>query len=244
MRRAHTVLVADSDAPQAAALCAYLQGFGLAARAVHDATALRQQLAARPASLLVLDRHLAGGDGLALTSALHRQLPVILTGAASTAIDRVIGLELGADDYLARPFEPRELVARIHTVLRRLAPAEPARPVGAPPMAEAPLRFDGWALDRDQRLLSAPDGREVPLSEAEFRLLLSFLQSAGRVCSRAQLATQARGRTLADCARSIDLLVSRLRHKLRDDPREPRLIKTVRGAGYLFDAAASARPAA
>jgi len=235
------VLVVDDDAEHAGALCAYLQRFGLLARALRGGAALRRQLAEQPPDLLVLDRHLAGDDALALTAALRThglgpgpaRLPLILTARDALPVDRVIGLELGADDYLAKPYEPRELVARIHTVLRRTGPAAQASAASAAPAA---LAFDGWRIQPLQRRLTAPDGRAVALSDAEFRLLDSFLRAAGRVCSRDELAEQARGRTLAARARSIDLLVSRLRAKLGEDPQAPRLIRTVRGAGYLFDA--------
>jgi two-component system OmpR family response regulator len=160
---------------------------------------------------------------------------VSVLGAGALAYDRVVGLEMGADDFLAKPFEPRELVARIHAVLRRCGQAAPGS--GAPVAAAADrVRFGGWSLERQERRLTSPAGLPVALSDAEFRLLAHFLASPRRVCSRDQRVAQARGRALGSMERSIDLLVSRLRQKLADDPREPRPSKTVRGAGNLFDA--------
>ena len=219
------VLVADADADAARQLCSYLGGFGIAADVASDSAALQACLATRRVDLLVLDLLLPGA-GLPAGG----QLPVIALSAQARLLDRVMGLEMGADDFLAKPVEPRELVARIRAVLRRsrgglAAAAVPRR-----------LLFAGWTLDLQRRRLQAPDGAAVPLSDAEHRLLDIFLQHPQQVCSRGQLAVLARGQALAGSGRSIDLLVSRLRHKLGDDPQAPRLIRTVRGAGYLFDA--------
>ncbi len=220
------VLVADTDAHAARHLCSYLAGYGFAAQAAADGAAMRACLTTQRIDLLVLDLLLPDG-GLPAQPGL----PVIALSAQAQLLDRVVGLEMGADDFLAKPVEPRELVARIRAVLRRSRAA-------ANPLAERPrgLAFAGWRLDLAQRRLQAPGGAPVALSDAEYRLLEIFLQQPRRVCSRAQLAAQARGQALADPGRRIDLLVSRLRHKLGDDPLAPRLIRTVRGAGYLFDA--------
>jgi two-component system OmpR family response regulator len=237
------LLVVDDDAP-ARRLCDDLAGFGHFAHATPDGAGLRAALAAWPVTLVVMELRLPGEDGLALTQALRQcqrdqpssgRLPVILLGAGVLAYDRGVGLEMGADDFLAKPFAPRELVERIHTVLRRCGQAAPGP--GAPAAAAADrVRFGGWALERQERRLTSPAGLPVALSDAEFRLLAHFLASPRRVCSRDQRVAQARGRALGSMERSIDLLVSRLRQKLADDPREPRPSKTVRGAGNLFDA--------
>jgi two-component system, OmpR family, response regulator len=250
----HLLVVDDDDS--AHHLCAYLAGHGFNAHAARDGAGLRAALARWPITLVVMDLRRPGEDGLALTQALrHRRpgqpesgrLPIILLGERAQAMDRVVGLEMGADDFLSKPFEPRELVARIHTVLRRCVSTATGSPTGAAvnlaAVAEL-VRFEGWALDRQERRLTSPHGVPVALSDAEFRLLSIFLKSPRRVCSRDLLVAQARGRAPADLGRSIDLLVSRLRQKLDDDPREPRLIKTVRGAGYLFDALPTTLPAA
>ena len=238
------VLVADTDPAHAAALCAYLRRFGLHAQAVHDSAGLCSSLAAMTVDLVVLDEQLAGPVGQTAagwqTGAAQRAPALILTCSGATAMARVIGLERGADDCLSKPFDFRELAARIHSVLRRVRAAPPPLAGASPDL----LRFDGWALDRLQRRLRSPDGQPVALTASEFQLLDSFLAAPRHVRSRSQLAAQARGRTLAARERSIDLLVSRLRQKLQDDPRAPRLIKTVRGAGYLFDHRPAAGPSA
>jgi two-component system OmpR family response regulator len=235
------VLVVDDDQAAASALCRYLAGFGFAAHFAGDDAAMRACLATRRIDLMVLSLHGPGEPGGLLPQGLSAapgpggrrgaRLPIIAVSAQLQLIDRVIGLEMGADDVLAKPVEPRELVARIRAVLRRSA---------APPSAPAPsgsglVRFDGWALDGLERRLTAPSGRRQSLSDAEFRLLSTLLQSPRRVCSREQLALRARGQTLGVCGRSIDLLVSRLRLKLADPDGAAGLIKTVRGAGYLLD---------
>jgi len=224
------ILVVDDDEDITTLLTQYLARFGFTAHAAGDGRSLRAQMAAHPIDLIVLDIMLPGTDGLTLARELrqHTQVPIIMLTARANPYDCVLGLEMGADDYMAKPFEPRELVARIQSVLRRLG-TRAAPPPGV-------VRFDGWALHRLERHLVSPRGVVVPLSNAEFRLLWTFLGTPRRVCSRDQLMEQARGRAMDAFERSIDLLVSRLRHKLSDDPREPGLIKTVRGAGYVFNA--------
>jgi two-component system OmpR family response regulator len=156
----------------------------------------------------------------------HSRAPAVVLVAGCAAADRVAALESGADDALAHPVVPRELLARLRAVLRRARQQAPR---------ERALRFGGWTLDRLTRVLSASSGLRVPLSLAEFRLLSAFLDNPGSVLSRERLMDLARGRSIDTFERSIDLLVSRLRTKLDDDPREPRHIRTVRGVGYLFD---------
>ena len=235
------LLVVDDDPAAASTLCRYLAGFGFATHAAGDDAAMRACLATRRIDLMVLSLHGPGEPGALLPQGLSAapgrdgrrgaRLPIIALSERMQLIDRVIGLEMGADDVLAKPVEPRELVARIRAVLRRSGPpsSAPAAPGGGL------LCFDGWALDGHERRLTSPGGRRQGLSDAEFRLLCTLLQSPRRVCSRAQLALQARGQTLAACGRSIDLLVSRLRLKLADPVGAAGLIKTVRGAGYLLD---------
>jgi two-component system OmpR family response regulator len=216
-------------------LAQYLGRFGFTVHTASDGESMRARLNSHPIDLVVLDLMLPGADGLALTRELRARssrLPIIMLTARGNAYDRVLGLEMGADDYMSKPFEPRELVARIQTVLRRTA----AGAATAPQAAEAEVvHFDGWSLYRMERHLVSPEGVVIPLSNAEFRLLCTFLGMPRRIFSRDQLMEQARGRAMDTFERSIDLLVSRLRQKLSDDPREPRLIKTVRGAGYLFN---------
>ncbi|KAF1045002.1 response regulator [Xylophilus sp.] len=227
------IAVIDDDHEITSLLCDYLGRFGFTAHAASDGAGMDALLATHPIDLLVLDVMLPGRDGLALAREVRNRsrLPIIMLTARSNPYDRVLGLELGADDYMGKPFEPRELVARIQTVLRRTA-----GDASQPDPASDVVRFDGWELHRQTRFLTSPDGVAVPLSNAEFRLLCTFLSTPRRLFSRDQLMEQARGRSMEAFERSIDLLVSRLRHKLRDDPRDPAMIKTVRGAGYLFNA--------
>ncbi|RUP25583.1 MAG: response regulator [Curvibacter sp.] len=227
------ILVVDDDADITQLLAQYLSRFGFTAHTARDADTMRMVLAAQPVDLVVLDVMLPGTDGLVLARELRSRsrIPIIMLTARGDPYDRVIGLEMGADDYMSKPFEPRELVARIQTVLRRITSGQ------APPPEESEVvHFDGWQLHRMARHLVTPEGVVTPLSNAEFRLLCTFLSMPRRICSRDQLMEDARGRSMEVFERSIDLLVSRLRQKLGDDPREPRFIKTVRGAGYLFNA--------
>ncbi|HEY4067058.1 MAG TPA: response regulator transcription factor [Burkholderiaceae bacterium] len=229
------LVIADADA--APALCDGLAALGHACHAAHDLAALDAQLGARRFDLVVIDLMLHRLDGLALMRTLRTrfQLPVILISADGSAADRVVGLEMGADDCMDRPLVLRELAARVRSVLRRGAAAV------APAERSDRVRFDGWELRRGERHLSSPAGRPVPLSNAEFLLLSTFLQAPRRVVSRDDLAAKARGRELAANSRSIDLLVSRLRRKLDDaetggDETRVPLIRSVRGLGYVFDA--------
>ena len=234
------ILVVDDNAPATESLCRYLARFGLEAFGVAGADAMRDQLQRRSIDLVVLSLTLPGFDGLDAARMLRRasNIPLIMLTARGDAADRIIGLETGADDCLARPFEPRELVARIQNVLRRAA-----RSAGSPSanVFDTVTRFDGWQLDRGDRRLTSPAGMAIPLSNAEYQLLTTFLTQPRRVLSRDQLAVQAQGRPTGSVARSIDLLVSRLRQKLSDacgavGEGEDGLIKTVRGDGYMLNA--------
>lgn len=224
----------DDDAEIRALLPGYLQGFGFAVTAVHDGPALRQSLASRPApEVLLLDLMLPGEDGLSLCQWIKRErpeVPVLMLTAQGDPMSRVLGLELGADDYLPKPFEPRELVARIKAVMRR---GQGAAPGGTP---AATVRFDGWSFDRMRRELVARDGTVLALSAAEFRLLSAFVEHAGRALARDRLIDLTRTRDADVGGRSVDLAVSRLRAKLGSASDGQPLIRTVRGEGYVFDA--------
>jgi two-component system, OmpR family, response regulator len=187
--------------------------------------------------LVILDLMLPGEDGLSLCRWLRRdsQLPIIMLTAMGEETDRIIGLEMGADDYLAKPFNPRELLARIKAVLRRTI--RPPVSDGAPSRV---IAFEGWRLDLSRRQLSAPDGALVELSAGEFDLLVALAERPQRVLTRDQLIDLARGRAATPFDRSVDVQISRLRRKIEIDPKNPTLIKTVRSGGYIFSAVVEA----
>jgi two-component system OmpR family response regulator len=230
------ILVVDDDEGITSLLCSYLARFNFVAHAAADDQAMWALIDSQPIDLLLLDLMLPNVDGLTLARMLRERstLPFIILTARCDPADRVVGLEMGADDYISKPFEPRELVARIQAVLRRTGALASAGVVPAP-RAEV-VRFEGWALHRDDRRLTSPAGQAVALSTAEYQLLSTFLKTPGQIVSRAELMASARGRQLSVSGRSIDLLVSRLRQKLADEAGEADLIRTVRGLGYVFDA--------
>ena len=219
------VLVIDDDERLNALLTKYLGRFGFSVRtAVHPKAGLRA-LRADPPDVLVLDVMLPDMDGFAVCRTVRETsgIPIVMLTARGEVADRIVGLELGADDYLPKPFEPRELVARIQAVLRRQDRVDPrgTTRIGALTVS--------WAA-RSVRM----EGRDVPLTTAEFELLGWLIRNRGRVQSRDKILDQTRGIDWEAYDRSVDVLVSRLRQKLGDDPKRPRLIRTVRGAGYLF----------
>ena len=226
------ILIVDDDEDIRKLLEEYLRKNGFDAHAVADGPAMREALAAKPASLVVLDLMLPGEDGLSLCRQLRSrsQVPVLMLTAKGDPVDRIIGLEMGADDYLAKPFDPRELVARIRSILRRAKALPADTEINVPES----FSFSGWRLDTRERNLRAPDGVVVPLSGAEYRLLLIFLQNANAVVSRDQLSNFTFGHDADPLDRTIDMQVSRLRERLRDQAREPAIIKTVRGKGYVL----------
>ncbi len=226
-------LVVDDDAEIRESLQRYLSGFGLQVVTAPDGRAMRREMDGPRFDVIVMDLMLPGEDGLSLTRWVQHQhgVPVIMLTARGDPVSRVVGLEIGADDYLPKPFEPRELVARIQAIVRRAAKA---RERGAEPGRIAV--FDGWRFDRVLRTLTSPDDVQMALSNAEYRLLAAFIERAGRVLTRDALLELTRAPGVEVNDRSIDLAVSRLRSKLGDSPKEPRLIRTVRGEGYLFDA--------
>jgi two-component system OmpR family response regulator len=241
------VLLIDDEASLREPLADYLETQGFAVTQATSAARARSILAeadadpsgsARPETVLpdivLLDIMMPGEDGLSLCRHLveTRALPVIFLTARTEATDRIVGLELGADDYVLKPFEPRELVARIRTVLRRVAR-------GASPAAEAEdwhYAFEDWVLDPLKRKLTDPEGVTVPISTAEFRLLRAFLDNPKRVLDRDLLLDMVQGRTAHLFDRAVDNQVSRLRRKIESDTRNPHFIQTVRGGGYRFGA--------
>ncbi|WP_424192906.1 response regulator [Ampullimonas aquatilis] len=234
MTTATKVLIVDDDQAIRELLSSYLQNYQIDAQAVADGTAMWQALEQQVFDLIILDLMLPGEDGLSLCRQLRQRnnLPIIMLTARGEATDKIVGLELGADDYIVKPFEPREIVARINTILRRTRHQDAP---GKKPGKDI-VHFEGWQLNRTTRQLTTSDGMVVPLSNAEFRLLWVFIEHPQQVLDRDQLMDAARGRTTEAFDRSIDLLVSRVRQKLADNPKSPALIKTIRGEGYLFDA--------
>ncbi len=225
------ILIVDDDREIRSLLADYLEANGCKAVTAADGAAMRHALEHARVDLIVLDLNLPGEDGLTLCRNLraHSTLPVVMLTARGSALDRILGLEMGADDYLPKPFEPRELLARIRSVLRRTH--------ALPPNLEAPaaqrLNFADWVLDLAARHLLNPQGVVVALSGAEFRLLKVFLEHPNRVLNRDQLLNLTQGRDADPFDRSIDLMISRLRQKLGEDARAPQIIKTVRNEGYV-----------
>jgi two-component system OmpR family response regulator len=198
-----------------------------------DGRAMRKALADSRIDLILLDLMLPGEDGLSLCRAVRAEskIPIIMLTAKGEEVDRVIGLEMGADDYLPKPFGSRELIARIRAVLRRSADTTPA---AGPAERLRRYRFEEWQLDTGARELIRDDGVSVPLSTGEYDLLIALVERPQRVLNRDQLLDLARGRAANALDRSIDTQVSRLRKKLERDPNDPKLIKTVWGGGYMF----------
>ncbi len=231
-------LVVDPDSESRQLVSSHLVRYGMGVRFADSARAMHVELARGGIDVLLLEAALPDGDGIELCRELRRNssLPVIMLTAQSDPISRVLGLEMGADDYVAKPFEPRELVARINALVRRSVGALSATgATGAPLHAVARIGdFGGWQVDWRQRLLLSPDGVSLPLSNVEYRLLAAFAEHPGQVLTRQQLAEATSQGEIESQERAIDLAVSRLRAKLRESPESPRLIQTVRGRGYQF----------
>ncbi|HDS0949054.1 TPA: response regulator [Stenotrophomonas maltophilia] len=224
------ILIVDDDPDIGALLAEYLGQHGLQTVVAGDGAGMRGALAAHAFDAVVLDLMLPGEDGLALCQQLREQtaLPVIMLTARGRPADRILGLEVGADDYMAKPFDPRELLLRLRAVLRRQAPVQPP----APDVAR--LRFSGWTLDPRTHLLQADDGRRHLLGETDFTALQLFLRHPDEVLERDFLVEQVYGRDRLPSDRSIDMCISRLRQMLEQDSRAPLLIRTVRNRGYCL----------
>ena len=225
------IYLLEDDSEIAAVIRRALEGQGYGVERFSRCAALEQALRQQEPDLCLVDLGLPDGDGLGLVGEMlrRRRIPAIIVSGRSEVTDRIIGLEVGADDYITKPFEPRELVARVRAVLRRKAGSRDAAPAAA-----RIARFGGWTANFDACTLIAPDGEAVELSSAENDLLRIFVQSAGRVLSRATLLDLNSQNDLTPFDRSIDVRVSRLRRKLREDPGAPAMIRTVYGAGYVF----------
>jgi two-component system OmpR family response regulator len=228
------ILVVDDDREIRELLARFLERQGFRVTAVRDAREARRIWPNGHFQLIVLDLMLPGESGLDLARWLRGQseVPIVMLTAMGEETDRIIGLELGADDYMPKPFNPRELLARIRAVLRR-AGDSPERRVDSPLHA---IEFAGWKLEPARRRLLNPEGIEVPLTGGEYDLLMALVDRANRVLTRDLLLDLLRGRQAGPFDRAIDVAVSRLRRKLEDDGRKARLIKTVRGGGYVLAA--------
>lgn len=235
------VLVVDDEEEIRAMVATYLEGEGIKVRTAADGASMGHALAESDFDLIVLDVRLPDESGFNLVQELRRtrDTPVILLTGKSEPIDRIVGLELGADDYLGKPFELRELLARIRSVLRRSRGTASASP-GAP--TDQVKVFAGWALDQVHRQLHSPSGEEVKLTGAEFELLRELVNNPQQPISRNQLLHATQSRDWAPYDRSIDVSISRLRKKLEQDPNQPALIKTIRNVGYILATAVTEEP--
>ena len=231
MKAADHIVIVDDQPEICELVYNYLSGEGYRVSTANDGPSMRRIMQQYEVDLVLLDIMLPGDDGLSLARQLRAQSDIgiiILTGRGET-VDRIIGLEMGADDYLPKPFHLRELLARVKSVLRRAsARSESTKP---PPQS---AMFNGWKLDLTSRELTAPSGEEVRLTTGEFDLLAAFVANANQVLSRDRLLDLARNRSSGPFDRTIDVQVGRLRRKLEDDPKNPSMIKTVRGGGYIF----------
>ncbi|HJV60751.1 MAG TPA: response regulator transcription factor [Albitalea sp.] len=231
------IAILDDEVDITQLLGNYLQSHGYRVTQVHNGRALMELMPRDTPALVLLDLGLPGEDGFTIARQLreHWHCGLVIVTGRGDSVDKVVGLEVGADDYVTKPFDLRELLARIKAVLRRLAPAESTATAPAPGAPErSRLRFAGWELDTAARRLLSPQGQEVALTSGEFDLLCAFAQHPGRVLSRDFLLEQTRGREAAPFDRTIDVQVGRLRKKLEADAEDPQIIKSVRGAGYIL----------
>jgi DNA-binding response OmpR family regulator len=232
MNESGHILVVDDQQEICDLVREYLSDEGFRVSTANDGTGLREEMARAPVDLVILDLVLRGEDGLQLARELRSQSDIgiiMLTGRGET-VDRIIGLEMGADDYLSKPFHLRELLARVRSVLRRGA-ARASEKAGS---SRTRVRFSGWSLDLASRELVSPGGDDVRLTTGEFELLAAFVNHANQVLSRDRLLDLSRHREAGPFDRTIDVQVGRLRRKLEEDPKIPVMIKTVRGGGYIF----------
>ena len=226
------LLIVDDDREIRSLLSGFFTRHGFRVSTAEDGRSMRQVLGGSKIDLVVLDLMLPGEDGLSLCRQVRgdSRTPIIMLTAMGEEVDRILGLEMGADDYMPKPFSPRELLARVKAVLRRSGAAIEEDAAAAP----ANLAFEGWRLNVARRQLHSPDDVLVQLSAGEFDLLVAFAEHPQRVLTRDQLLDLTRGRLAGPFDRSVDVQVSRLRRKIEPDPKDPTLIKTVRSGGYIF----------
>src|SRR3990167_79157 len=235
------VLIVDDDPQIGELLSDYLEKHGYRVSLARDGWEMHRMMSRANIDLVVLDVMLPGEDGISLCRQLREtsEVPIIMLSAAGEEADRVIGLEVGADDYLAKPFSPRELLARIKALSRR-STGKLATQRQSSHIAKMPdIRFQEWILDQNRRRLIAPDGIVMPLSSGEYELLLAFLENPHRTLTRDQLLDLTRGRESMPFDRTIDVQVARLRKKIEKAPKNPEIIVTMRGGGYQFNATVS-----
>ena len=231
----HHILVVEDDPFVQKTLRSYLESEGFRVTTVSDGKGMRASFDKDPADLVIMDLRLPGEDGFHLTRELRDQssVGIIILTAKQEVVDRVVGLEIGADDYVTKPWDERELLARIRSVLRRVEENRAVRAI-ADKQGQTRITFDGWTLDLDQRNLNDANGDAVALTTSEYALLVTFVEHATRPLSRDFLLDAVYKRPWEPFDRSIDVLVTRLRRKIEDDPKNPQRVKTVRGTGYVF----------
>ncbi len=235
------VLVVDDDDEINQLIAKTLEQYGFTITTAGNGTEMFAAIDKQKPDIIILDLMLPGESGLTLCQKLQGKIPVIMLTAMSEETDRIVGLEVGADDYLAKPFNPRELIARIKAIIRRLHFIPEESPIPSAITNEY-LLFSQWKLNRLSRsLFSQEDEMEISLSASEYDLLIAFAENPQRVLSRDELIELTKNRTLTPEDRSIDVQISRLRHKIEEDPKKPKLIKTVRGGGYLFTSTVEAK---
>lgn len=238
MNNSCQILIVDDDHQIRELLSDYLHQHGFRVLTAGDGVEMRKLFQRHPFDLIILDIMLPGEDGLTLCKQLrqHSAVLIIMLSAAGAETDRVVGLEVGADDYLAKPFSPRELLARIKALMRRTT-GDLGHQRRLEQLADLPnIQFLNWQLDRNKRRLISPDDITVPLSTGEYELLLAFLEHPQRILTRDQLLDLTRGRQAEPFDRTIDVQVGRLRKKIETDSKDPKIIITVRGGGYQFTA--------
>jgi two-component system phosphate regulon response regulator OmpR len=228
----HHILVCDDEEDVREMVGEYLLRRGFAVSTAQDANELRKMLEDPSINAVILDINMPGEDGLSALRSLRAEndLPVIMLTATADVVDRILGLEMGADDYLGKPVDLRELEARLKTVLRRRV----AAPAAEAQLAAGKVPFGPCTLDLESALLFGPDGDEIPITAMEFSLLKVFAENQGRVLNRDQLLDQAHDRDWDPFDRSIDIRISRLRRKIEPNAQKPEVIRTVRGLGYIF----------
>ncbi|HEV7719202.1 MAG TPA: response regulator [Arsenicitalea sp.] len=232
------ILIVEDDRDIGLLVAKYLKANDMRVSVAENGRAMDRILLDTRISLVVLDRMLPGEDGLSICRRLRAasDMPIIMLTALGDEVERIVGLEMGADDYIAKPFNPRELLARIRAVLRRRDDGSGKQIAG-----QKGYRFAGWSLDSTTRRLHDPAGVRVDLTGAEYDLLLVFCERPGRPLSRDQIIDLTQGRDAAPTERSVDILISRLRRKLERDPKDPELFQTIRSSGYLFSPEVSAQ---